>query len=412
MPRAILSFSFLLLWALQLSGQVLDDRLKLFIDCNTRCYWVYVKQEMTFVNYVQDRQAADIFVLATDQGASGGSREIQFIFSGQKRFEAKSDTIQFYREANVSDADAREQYLKYLKKGLLPYLVQTSLIDKLEYSIDSEDVSDSELDTDVDPWKNWSFRVNANASLSGESNFSTGNFSGGFGADKVTDDIKLRIRSSFNYSRSSFTLSDGEVVSTTIAGNNQSLLFVKSISDHLSIGGRVEAGSSTFGNTDFQAAVKPAIEYNFFPYSENSTRRFSLRYSIGPEYFDYTESTVFDKLTETVVRHGLALEFNQTQNWGNISLFASTEQFLHDPALYKIQLYPNVELNIVKGLSLDFGGNVGFIKDRINIAQTEFSDEEIILQTIQLDTNFSYWSYIGFSYRFGTQNNSVVNPRF
>ena len=202
------------------------------------------------------------------------------------------------------------------------------------------------------------------------------------------------------------------MVSTTIAGNNQSLLFVKSISDHLSIGGRVEAGSSTFGNTDFQAAVKPAIEYNFFPYSENSTRRFSLRYSIGPEYFDYTESTVFDKLTETVVRHGLALEFNQTQNWGNISLFASTEQFLHDPALYKIQLYPNVELNIVKGLSLDFGGNVGFIKDRINIAQTEFSDEEIILQTIQLDTNFSYWSYIGFSYRFGTQNNSVVNPRF
>jgi len=405
-------FLMLLLKSVQLLGQGQDDRLQLFIDCNTRCYFVYVKQEMTYVNFVQDRQAADIFVLATDQSASGGSREIQFIISGQNKYEAKSDTIQFYREANVSDAVAREQYLKNLKKGLLPYLIQTSLIDKLDYSIDTASVTSTEDITENDPWKNWSFRINANANASGESNFRTGNFSAGIGADKITDDIKLRIRSNINYSQSSFTLSDGEEVSTTLAGNNQSLLYVRSISDHFSIGGRVEAGSSTFGNTDFQAAVKPAIEYNIYPYSENSTRRFSLRYSIGPEYFDYTEKTIFERLEETVFRHGLAIEFNQTQSWGNISLFSMTEQFLHDAALYKIELYPNIELNIVKGLRLNFGGNIGFIKDRINIAQTEFSDEEIILQTIQLDTNFSYWSYIGFSYRFGTQNNSVVNPRF
>ena len=137
-----------------------------------------------------------------------------------------------------------------------------------------------------------------------------------------------------------------------------------------------------------------------------------MRYAIGPEYFDYSEITIFDKLKETVIRQGLAIEFNQTQNWGEISIFFRAEQFLHDPSLYKIEINPDFEFNIIKGLSLDFGGNVGFIRDRINIAQTEFSDEDIILQAIQLDTNFSYFTYFGFSYRFGTQNNSVVNPRF
>ena len=413
MPRRILPILLLLLCALQQLVQAQDDRPNVFIDCNTRCYSIYVKQEMTFVNYIQDRQVADVYILATDQRASGGSREIQFIISGQNRFEGMRDTIQFYREANISESVAREQYLKYLKIGVLPYVVQTSLLDNLEYDIDSDNlnVTNSEA-LNLDPWKNWSFRINANAWLSGESNFRNANFSGGISGAKITDDIKLRIRSNFNYSQSSFTLSDGEVVSTTIFGNNQNLLYVKSISDHLSIGGELEAGSSTFGNTDFQAAFKPAIEYNIYPYSENSTRRFSLRYAIGPEYFDYTEITIFDKLKETVIRQGLAIEFNQTQNWGEISIFFRAEQFLHDPSLYKIEINPDFEFNIIKGLSLDFGGNVGFIRDRINIAQTEFSDEDIILQAIQLDTNFSYFTYFGFSYRFGTQNNSVVNPRF
>jgi len=93
---------------------------------------IYIKQEMTFVNYVQDRQAADVFVLATDQRASGGTREIQFIVTGQERFAGSIDTIQFYRDANISDAEAREQFLKNLKKGLLPFVIQTDLIEQID----------------------------------------------------------------------------------------------------------------------------------------------------------------------------------------------------------------------------------------------------------------------------------------
>ena len=140
--------------------------------------------------------------------------------------------------------------------------------------------------------------------------------------------------------------------------------------------------------------------------------RFSIRYAIGPEYFNYTEKTIFERETETRLRHGIDIEFNQTQKWGNISIFASTEQFLHNLTQYKVELNPDVELNLIKGLSLNFGGSVSFVNDRINIAQTEFSDEDILLQAIQLDTNYTFFTYLGFNYRFGTQNNSIVNPRF
>ncbi len=373
----------------------------------------YLKQEMTFVNYVQDRQAADVFILATDQRASGGTREIQFIITGQERFDGNIDTIQFYRDANISDAEARDQFLKNVKKGLLPYVIQTDLVDQLDYTIATNKIqSETEGNDKNDPWNNWSFNVRANAYLNGESSFQTSDITGSISASKITDESKLRIRSWYNYEKSSFTLNDGEEVSTTITRNNSSVLYVKSISDHFSIGGELEGGSSTFGNTDFEAELKPAIEYNIYPYSESSTRRFSLRYSIGPEYFNYTEQTIYEKLTETVVRQGLDIEFNQTQKWGNISIFASAEQFLHNLTQYSIELNPDIELNLFKGLSLNFGGYVAFVNDRINIAKTDFSDEDILLQAIQLDTDYTYFTYLGFNYRFGTQNNSVVNPRF
>ena len=170
---------------------------------------VFIKQEMTFVNYVQDRQAADVFVLATDQRASAGTREIQFIVTGQKRFEGQIDTIQFYREANVSDSDAREQFLKNLKKAMLPYVVQTSLVDQIEYTIPVSEIDQqSETKVERDPWDNWSFSLRANAFLDGESSFRTSELSGSIGGTRITEQSKIRFFTWYNYETSSFTLSD------------------------------------------------------------------------------------------------------------------------------------------------------------------------------------------------------------
>ena len=58
------------------------------------------------------------------------------------------------------------------------------------------------------------------------------------------------------------------------------------------------------------------------------------------------------------------------------------------------------------------GAYVSYIGDRINISKGEISAQDIILQNRQLDSSYSYYTYFGFNYRFGSKNNNVVNSRF
>ena len=112
------------------------------------------------------------------------------------------------------------------------------------------------------------------------------------------------------------------------------------------------------------------------------------------------------------MRHNLDIEFTQTQQWGNISLDIGVQQYFHDLTLFNAFINPNIEWQIFKGLSFDLGGFASFVSDRINIAKSDISDEDILLQIKQLDTDFTYFTYFGLNYRFGSKYNNFVNPRF
>jgi hypothetical protein len=322
--KVVQILAYFLLFSTGLFAQDPIDRPDIFIDCQMNCDWIYIKQEIQFVNYMQNRQEADIFVLATRQSTGAGGREVQFAFIGNKA--------------------------------------------RIEYR-------------------------------------------GRFNASNITDKHKLRLSTFYNNEISTFKLASGNE-SFIRRRYNVQFLYVKSLGPNWSVGFETQTGSSTFGNTDLSTTFKPAIEYNIFPYSEASTRRFSLNYSIGPEYYDYTDTTIFNRVSETRMRHGLDIEFNQTQKWGNISVDIGARQYLHDLELFNAFINPNIELQIFKGLAIDVGGFVSFVNDRINIAKADISDEDILLQIRQLDTSFTYFSYLGINYRFGSSYNNFVNPRF
>ncbi|MEL6672498.1 MAG: hypothetical protein AAFR61_09910, partial [Bacteroidota bacterium] len=377
------------------------------------CYFTYVKQEITFVNYMMNRQEADIYVLATGQRTGAGGRQVQFAMVGNHDFAGISDTILFNVDPNATEAIRREQFVKELKKGLLTFLVQSPWVDNISYEVTAGDgEEDSETEPEKDPWDYWVFSVGGNANYSGEQSFTRTSFGGRFSASRVTDQHKFRLWSRYNYNQSIFFLSDGEEVVSLRRDYDAVATYVKSLGPHWSAGVRTSIGSSTFGNTDLSGGFKPAIEYNIFPYTEAQTKRFSLNYSIGPEYYNYTDSTIYNKLEEFVVRQSLELEFSQTQVWGDMSLYAGVDQFLHNPRLYSAYINPDLSWQIFKGLRLNIGGNVSIVRDRINIARSDISDEDIILQIKQLDTNFTFFSYIGINYRFGSKYNNFVNPRF
>jgi hypothetical protein len=411
MPRFLL-LVFLLFSISSITAQKVDVP-SVFVDCQSNeCFEQFLKQEVTYIDYVFDRQAADVHILVTDQNASAGAREVQCAFIYRVDFGIPADTIIYFREANISDLERQKQFVQTVKRGVLPLLLQSDLVDKISYEVDAPRDSVSSDSIAKDPWNYWSFELGLSLNVSGESSFNQQGFFTNIAASRIRKETKTNIWTWYNYDESQFTLSDGEVVESFNRRLGAFVRHVWSIDDHWSYGFTGFGGSSTFGNVDLELSTRAAVEYNIYPYSDNSTRRFTVRYSNGVRHNNYTEVTIFDRLEETRWQHGVDIEFNQNQEWGTLSFDVEFDQFLHDASLYSLSFNPNIELNIVKGLSLEFGGFISFVSDRINIAKGDVSDQDIILQNRQLDTNFSYFSFFGFNYRFGSQNNNIVNPRF
>ncbi|NNE14901.1 MAG: hypothetical protein HKN51_07975 [Saprospiraceae bacterium] len=410
MRRFVLTFFSLFLLLVMASAQ--DSKPTIFIDCQMRCYRNYVKEQITFVNYMQDRVQADIFILATNQRTGAGGRKVQLVFQGNNDFTGMKDTLTYVIDPNSTESIQRDQLVQGLKRGLLKYIVQTDMLNDVEYSIAGTSVPSESAETEQDPWNYWVFNVGGNGWIEGEQSYKNSSISGRFSANRITDKHKFEFSSRYNYQENIFTLTDGEKITSIFKSYNFYLEYVKSLSPHWSLGGMSQSGSSTFGNTDVSTTIRAAVEYNIFPYSEAQTRRFSFFYSAGPEYYDYTEPTIYEKEKEWVGRHSLTIEYEQTQKWGEVSISLGAQQFFHDFSLYNAYLSPRIEWQIYKGLTLDFGGFLSFVTDRINIAKSDISDEEIILQIKQLDTDFTYFSRFGINYRFGSKYNNFVNPRF
>lgn len=387
-----------------------NEKLDLFIDCNTRCYFDYIKQNITFVDHSLERMEADVFVLVTGVNTASGGREVQLVFQSNEKFGSRTDTTTFFFGPNDTDFIRRDLMVSELKKGLLPYVIQTPLFEFIEYNIEFREDSVQELVKD--PWNYWVYNVRANGWINGESSFRSINLNASLSASRVTEADKFRFNAFSGLNRNTFTLTDGEEFVSEITDYSGFLMYVKSLNQNWSAGFITEGGSSTFSNMDFNYGLKPAIEYNLYPYDEVQTKRFTFRYSIGPEYYNYTDSTVFEKLNEWVGRHSLDIEFFKTQKMGDFSIDLGVEQYLHNPSLYNIYFDPSISWQLFKGFRVWLSAFVSWVNDRINIPKDSITDEDILLQIRQLDTQFRYFANFGVSYRFGSLNNNFVNARF
>ena len=123
----------------------------------------FLKQELQFVNHVSDRRLSDVQVQAVYEPVGNGSARYRYLFFGYGRFEGQNDTVTWHLNAAELNGIFREKSLRALKRGLLPYLMQTSWADSLEYyfspSVNNQQVRDG--------WNLWTFNVNSQAWISG-----------------------------------------------------------------------------------------------------------------------------------------------------------------------------------------------------------------------------------------------------
>ena len=410
------------------SNRVLQDSaLRVFVDCPgfaRGCDLDFFRTEITYVNYVRNREDAQVHVLITTAETGGGGTEYTLSFIGRDRFAGQADTLRYYAKATDMQDDDRRGLVQVLKLGLMRFVASTPLADRLVIQFSAPPTGSPGGAPPYDPWNAWVYSIRFNGNLSGEQCCTSTSLNGGLSANRTTDAWKINLGVDAGYSENRYTYESVvaldsvtdttlSIVSTKIERNySATVLVVKSLSPRWSLGGRVLAGQSTFLNTDLQLRVAPGLEYDFYPYSQSTRRLVTLRYEVGVSHYDYLHETIYGKTTETLFDQSLTLSADATQPWGSISASAQAANYLHDFSKYHLTLFGSANVRIFKGLSFNIFGSVEKIHDQLYLSSEGLLPSDVLLQRRQLATSYRYFTFFGLSYQFGSIFNNVVNPRF
>lgn len=389
------------------------ENLRVFLDCQTYCDQDYIKREIPYVDYVNDRFQSNVYVLITSQATGSGGRNYKLQFTGQGQLTGITDTVSYIRTATATDDEDRQLAVEELKLGLLPFLLKTNKARDMIISFKGSEENASATTTAAteDPWNFWVFNINMRGYFSGDKNYSNNNLSGGLSAGRVTDKLKTNFSVNANQSKNRYGEGDAEIKfsNTQYSFNNTT---VWSLTDHLSAGGYVSALRSDYANYDLNITVSPAIEYNFFPYKESNNSYVGLMYKVGPRYYNYKEETIFNKMEELRFQQSLSLDLSFNQKWGQVSGSTSYSHFLQDFSKDRLSFSGNADIRLFKGFSFNVGGYYAYQRDQLNIIKGNVSEEDLLTRRRQLDSNFDFYFNFGIRYRFGSIFNNVVNPRF
>lgn len=382
------------------------DAVKVFIDCNS-CDMNYTRQEIPWVNYMRDVREAQVYVLVTRQNSGNGGDLYTYTFHGMEQYGGMDDTLVYTSNPYETSTEIRERRTNLLKAGLIRFAGRTPLINEISIThgdaIEKEEV--------IDNWKNWVFEISTNPEYTAEESYKRLNIRNSLRVSKITPDIKLEIDFDQSYTRQRFIEED---LDTTYLRSFERLenLFVKSLGDHWSAGMIWEVKTSTSENYDFNTMIMPSIEYDLFPYAEATHRQLRFLYSIGYQFNNYTDTTIYNMTRENLFGHQLRVAYQVQKKWGSISFSLRGMNYFHDFSKHMVAADLFTRIRVFKGLSLTLNLEAARINDQLNLRKGELSEAERLLRLREQATGYEVQTGIGLSYTFGSIYNNIVNPRF
>jgi hypothetical protein len=386
--------------------------LLVFLDCNAdNCDFDHFRREIPWVSWVRDREDADLHLLITAQETGGGGRRYTLAYIGRRALAETEKTLSFVSDPDQTDAEVREGLTRTMAVGLVQFVEGTPLASRLQvlYWEGEDPVS---APGGHDPWNLWVFEIGTEGSLEGEAQQSRYTLEGSASATRVSEQFKISFSMDAEYEREHFELDDTTTVDSQAEDYEVDLLMVWSLGEHWSAGGLANASRSTFLNRDLSISAGPAVEYNLYPYRESTRRSLTVRYQVGFQSFDYQVETIQGKLAEVHPGHALLVSAAVQQPWGEIHGQVEGIQYLHDLASHRINTFLSFEYRLFRGLNLDLFVEFARIKDQFYLPGQDLSEEEVLLERRQRETDFQYDVGIGLSYRFGSKFANIVNPRF
>ncbi len=392
----------------------LDRPLRVFIDCRgPGCDQEFFRKELLWVDHVRDQKDADVHLLVTAQGTGGGGTAYTLRFIGHGQWEGQQDSLRRTSEAGETDDARRRGLTQAFALGLARFAAATPVGTALRVVPGATTQSRPVQTTAAsDPWNFWVFRTNFNSNLNGEASSSFRNINAGQSANRTTDAWKINVNAGMGYNENRYDLTDGgEFVSTRRSWNVNGLA-VKSLTAHWSAAAKAGASRSTFLNQKLAARIGPGIEYNVYPYSQSTERSLTVQWTTGLNRFRYDAITLFNRTEETKWDQSLIAQLNLRQPFGSVGLSTEFAHYLDDVSLNRFSFNADTEIRLTRGLSVRLDGNYQLVHDQLYLKRGTATNEEIIARQQQLKTSYRYFISVGFTYRFGSINNNVVNPRF
>src|SRR5467141_2807186 len=113
---------------------VQDSAVRVFLDCpDSFCDFDYYRTEITFVNWVRDRQFAQLHLLITSQ-STGSGREYTLTFIGLARFAGAEDTLRYLSHSTDTGDDIRKGLGRTMRLGLVRFASKTPVGTRIEVS--------------------------------------------------------------------------------------------------------------------------------------------------------------------------------------------------------------------------------------------------------------------------------------
>jgi hypothetical protein len=387
-------------------------RLKVFLDCSgTDCFEDYLREEVELVDYVRDRNDADVHVLVTSAETVARGREYTLSFLGQGRFTAVDRKLTVTVDASDSEDQVRRALQSALTVGLLAYVAPDTVPAGLTVEAALPSV-DPQAAVTEDPWRRWIFSIEGNGSLDLEESTSEREWGASLSADRVTPLWKVSIGAHMNQSREEFDLEDEPPITAERRSRDLMWLVVRGLDEHWSLGARGQFQSSTFDNTESDILVSPAVEWNFFPYSMYTRRQLRVMYALGVNWFNYYEETLYFKSEETLPRQQLSTTYEQREPWGTLEGRVEWSNYLPGLSTHRVSVEGEVDIRIARGLSVTFEGSASRIRDQLSLPRRDATPEEVLLRLRQLSSGFETRIELGITYQFGSRFAAIVNPRF
>ena len=382
-----------------------------YLDCDPKtCDFSFIKTEITFVNYVLDRQSADVHVIVTRQTTGSGGREYTLSFLGLRRHKGKDDVLRYYSKPTDTEDQVRRGFVNVLKQGLIPYVYDTPLAEFISISYARRE--ELRPAPPRDKWNYWVFSLGLRGNGNFEEQSKRYSYQINLSANRTTEASKFRMYATANYNHRRYEVPDDEPIISRSNRKSLSPSFVKSITGHWSWAVVGNLYSSTFDNARLYTSFGPGIEYNLFPYSQSTRRELRVQYQVGVVFRDYYEITLYEKEKETLFNQNLQIILEIKEPWGSVGVELSGSAFLHDLSKNRMKAEAGLWVNILKGLSFNVGGEYQRIRDQLSLPLAGATVEEILLELKRLASGYNLTFQVGFSYRFGSIYSNVVNPRF